>query len=262
MLIHHVKSMTGETMSKIIELGCCCLLVIACSFLMGCYVPASPGQRYEVSQTTEMPSKNTDLELITEIEKFSGSGDSSVSDEAWKRINSYPRQDVIDRLKRLYTSLPEDDHHRVLIAFVLCNLDEDYQTNKQVVLSSLTPKPYYKHFYGDWAAALLIRLIQRGDKSLLPHIFAAAEWSDGAMSEELSGFFVEEMKNEPEMFLSNLKAMPLRTRHKVYKLFDESVLSDEDQRNIKEYLISVPKNSATAQIAKEMLKALPASHHQ
>ena len=97
---------------------------------------------------------------------------------------------------------------------------------------------------------------------MLPHIFAAAEWSDGAMSEELSGFFVEEMKNEPEMFLSNLKAMPLRTRHKVYKLFDESVLSDEDQRNIKEYLISVPKNSATAQIAKEMLKALPATHQQ
>lgn len=187
-----------------------------------------------------MPS--ADERLLADVEDFSSSN-TRPSEEAWSRINGQPQAEMRARLSRLSASLPERDGRRVFIAFALCHLGEDYSANKEIVVSSLTKKPVYERVYGDWAADLVIRLARRGDKSLLPHLFASANWSDGAMASDLSGFFTEELKSEPDVFLSHLEGTPPAVRQKVYELFDGWELSDQDRQAIKAYLKSVAKTS-------------------
>jgi len=220
--------------------------------------PVGPRKGAELAQNAraEVPVQNADANLIADVERFAASGGGISSDATWKRLHSYPREDLVGRLNRISAALPQDDRRRILIAFLFCNLDQDYSLNKKLVISGLAPSPQYRQFYGDWAAGLVIRLVQRGDRSLLPHLFAAAEWSDGAMSGELAGFFLEEIRAEPATFLADLKEAPPQVRREVYKVIDAGILSDRDRKEIKKLLTSAAKNSDIAPLTREMLRAL------
>lgn len=248
--------------TKII-VGCGALLVLTGGLLLGFDTQVGRRNVTEPAQDAraEVPVQDADASLLADVERFAASG-GGVSDKTWKRISSYPREDLVGRLNRISAALPEHDRRRVLIAFLLCNLDQDYPLNKKIVISGLAPKPQYRQFYGDWAAGLVIRLIQRGDRSLLPHLFTAAEWSDGAMTEELAGFFVEEIRAEPATFLADLKTVPPRDRREVYTVIDASIFSDRDRKEIRGLLRSAAKNSDIAPVAREMLRALSSSSPQ
>jgi len=71
---------------------------------------------------------------------------------------------------------------------VLCNLDYEYPTNVRIIVSAVTKLPHNQNNFADSAAAMLGRLIQRGDKGLLRVLFAAAPYSDAALGEALDGF--------------------------------------------------------------------------
>jgi hypothetical protein len=246
-------------MSTKIVVGCCTLLVLIFQLLRTFATPAGPQRAAEArSARAEAPARNADGSLMAAVEEFAAGGGMS-SDRAWRKINSYSRADLVGRLNRISGALPEDDRRRVLIAFLLCNLDQDYPLNKKVVVSSLEPKSGYRQFYGDWAAGLMIRLVQRGDRSLLPHLFAAAEWSDGAMSEELSAFFIDATRTESAAFLSELKDAPPQVRRQVYKVMSAGIFSAEDRKELDEALTSAARDADTAPVAREMLRALSAS---
>lgn len=244
-------------MSTKIVVGCCTLLVLIFQLLRTFATPVSPQRAAEPARSdrAESPARNADGSLLAAVEEFAASGGAR-TDRAWRKISSYSRDDLVGRLNRISGALPEHDRRRVLIAFLLCNIDQDYPLNKKIVVSSLEPKSGYRQFYGDWATGLTIRLVQRGDRSLLPHLFAAAEWSDGAMSEELSGFFIEEIRTEPAAFLSELKDATPQVRQQVYRVMSADIFSAEDRKELDRALTSAAGNTATAPVAREMLRAL------
>jgi hypothetical protein len=115
-------------------------------------------------------------------------------------------------------------------------LDHEYQSNQKIVSSNLKHPPN-PDVPPDLAAALIIRLIQRGDTDLLPDLFKATSWADGAMGDELSSFFIEEMKGRPTQFLTKLSEQPREIRPGVYRLiFNETTITDEDIKTIKALL--------------------------
>ncbi|MBV9924357.1 MAG: hypothetical protein JOZ96_04885 [Acidobacteria bacterium] len=240
-----------------ILVGCCCLLVLTCRYFMGCYAPTAQVKGPQAAQlASAAPSaREADERLLADVAAFASH--EGRAEEAWARLNSRPQAETLYRLNRLSASLPVRDRNRVLIAFALCHLGGDYSANKQVVLSSLAKKPPYDEFSGDWAASLVIRLARRGDKSVLPHLFASADWADGATGADLQGFFTKELKSEPGVFLSNLEGTPPAIRQKVYGLLDPYGLSDADRRELQAYFKSVSKPSAAAPLADELLRALP-----
>src|SRR5207253_10459443 len=101
-----------------------------------------------------------------------------------------------------------DSRMQLSVAFVLCNLNYEYQTNVQIVVYALTKVPHNQNPHADIAGAMLGRLIHRGDKSLLRVLFGAAPWSDAALSEELSDTFSEELRSDPKEFLIKLRDEP------------------------------------------------------
>lgn len=222
-----------------------------------CYSPRGLGQEVEVTQRNvgASPRKNG-KELLRLVETFSGA-EGHESDEAWRKLNAYPRQELINTLRQVSGDLPQDDRRRVLVAFVLCCFDYEYKDNRQIIINSLTAEPAYRDFYHDWSADLVNRLINRGDKELLTHLFAATEWADGAFSASLSGYLSTHMKNDPYTFLSTLRSEPELTRQRVYRqIRRDELLSKEDVRKLRTYLSSVNRESDLSQVAKEMLEAL------
>ena len=223
----------------------------------GCSKTVSPNRRagFVVTRDREQAMDTQDKDLMEEIERFAGSQDKARR-EVWSRLESYPRKELIDSLARIQRTIPTDDHRSLEIAFLLCNLNYEYQTNRRIVMSALTKKRN-KDIPPDFAAELIIRLIQRGDKDLLSGLFVTADWADGAMADDLSGIFIEEMRTGSEAFLSKLKAEPLTIRSRIYRLiFNETTITTEDIRTIKTYLLNVTADSEVYPVAKEMLKVL------
>jgi len=140
--------------------------------------------------------------------------------------------------------------------FCLVQPDYDYETNREIVRSSLSNPPAYEHFYADWPAALINSLIERGDIDLISQLFASANWADGAASIDLSGYFTKDFRKYPRDFLLRLGKEPYAIRNKVYYLFmHDEMLSKEDVRQIREQLLSLNRESELSQIAHEMLIA-------
>lgn len=208
--------------------------------------------RSEVNAVRQSPS---DKDLMKQVEAFASS-DATVSTKAWAAIESYDRQRLISELTRLYGSVSDDDYHKVLIAFTLCKLNHEYAANRSIVLSSLTKKSPYKRFYGDWAASLVHRLLLGGDKEVLSDLFTAAEWSDGAMSEELSDAYSDGIKNDPGRFLKTLAVQSESNRHKVYTLLKDNSLTKDESERVQAFLKSIPLNSDLHETAQETIKAL------
>ena len=172
---------------------------------------------------------------------------------AWQRLQSYPREDLINSLLKLRHDLPKDSPMQYSIAFVLCNVNYEYQANVRVIVSALTKVPHEQNYDADSAASMLGRLIHRGDKELLRVLFGAVPWSDGALAEGLSDAFSEELRSEPKEFLTRLKNEPKDTRSKIYTLIASGLLNAKDLQNLKGQLASLPRTSPIFQVAKELL---------
>jgi hypothetical protein len=197
----------------------------------------------------------SDKDLLKAVETFASS-DATASAKAWQVLDSYGQQNLIDNLTRLYASTSPDDYHRVLIAFTLCKLKHEYVVNRGIVLSALTKQSPFKHFYGDWATSLVHRLLLAGDKEVLANLFMSAEWSDGAMSEELSGAYSDAIRNDPLTFLQALASQSEKTRRQVYMLLKYNSLTKDESERVKAFLKSVPPASELHRTAQEAIKAL------
>ena len=173
---------------------------------------------------------------------------------AWQKLQSYPRKDLIDSLLGMRKNLPKDNSPMQLsVAFVLCNLNYEYQPNVQIIVSALTKVPHNQNPHADIAGAMLGRLTHRGDKDLLRVLFAAVPWSDAALGEGLSDTFSEELRSDPKEFLIKLRDEPKQTRSRVYILIDSGPLTAVDVKNIRSQLASVPRLDPISQVARELL---------
>ena len=196
-----------------------------------------------------------DKQLITEVEQFTSS-DERVSDSAWRRLQGRTRSELIEDLTRISDASAPDDQNRVLIAFTLCSLGHDYSSNRQIVVSALSKKPPFKHLAGDWAVSLIRRLIVRGDHDLLVLLFDASDWSDGAMTTELTHAYSQTLVADPATFLRMLSSRPEQTRSQVILLFKDNSLTEDEKKKVKAYLQNVSRQSSFGHLAEEMMRAL------
>lgn len=235
------------------------ILSIQALYLVGCSTGVKPEEKAGAAPATSVNQMGcSDKELLEMVDRFAAYV-SETGQDAWRKIDSCPRDDLISSLLRIQNSLTENDIRRINIAFVLCNLNYDYQTNRQVIISALTKIPFYIDpktgvvLPVDAAGELIGRLIRRGDKDLLTVLLKAAQWADGAFAEGLGDTFSFALQSDPEDFLGRLKSEPNKIRQRVYGLLDLS-LSTESRKQVNAYLLSVPRNSPIAQISKEMLR--------
>ena len=234
--------------------------LVAASLILQTFVlsASTPIEQSDGTLTTRQENVTTprtegmDPELTKLIKTFSEDvGENGQA--AWQKLQSYPRKDLIDSLLRMRKNLPKDSPMQLSVAFVLCNLNYEYQNNVQIIVSALTNVPHNQNYYADIAAGMLGRLIHRGDKSLLRVLFGAVPWSDAALSEGLSDTFSEELRSDPKEFLIKLTHEPKRTRSRVYILIDSGPLTAVDIKNIRSQLASVPRIDPISQVARELL---------
>ena len=198
-------------------------------------------------------SATSDADLVDQIEAFS-TDVGELGEAALKQLQAYPRPELIERLSRLRDTSSQDEQDEFIqidIAFVLCNLDQDYQANRDIIVSAFNQSPDTADLY----ESQIDRLIQRGDKELLQVLFAVVPESDGDLSESLADTFAEQMKTSTEAFLKQLGTQPRTTRSKVSDLIN-SATSGQDKLDIEASLKSFPKSSPLAGLAKEMLSDL------
>jgi len=176
-------------------------------------------------------------------------------EKAWARLRSIPRDELIGRLLTTRSGLPADDSMQPRIAFVLCNLDYEYPSNVSIVASALSQKTKYRDFGADDAAGLIAKLIDRGDKTLLPILLRSADWADGALAETLAGVFSDELRRYPQKFLLELKAESARVRRKVFKLIQDGSLNNEDINRLRQMSLALPSRSPIFHIAHELLNS-------
>jgi hypothetical protein len=191
-------------------------------------------------------SATSDAELVEQIEAFS-TDLGELGEAAWKQLEAYPRQELIDRLSHIRDASNQDDFIKTNIAFLLCNLDQDYQANREIIVSAFNQSPDTAELY----EAQIDRLITRGDKELLQVLFAIAPRSDGALSDGLAETFAHQIMGNTEAFLTQLRTQPRTTRIQVSD-FINSAISDQDKITIKSLLRSIPQTSPLAGLAKEM----------
>lgn len=240
--------MRTERMAVVINLLLLSMLPLSCNSLV---IPSSESTDVNAADR----QNSSDKDIIKAVEAFASS-DTTASTQGWQVLESYGTQNLIDNLTRLYVSTSPDDYHRVLIAFTLCKLNYEYAGNRRIVLSALTKQSPYKRFYGDWAASLVHRLLLAGDEGVLPDLVGAAEWSDGAMSEELSGAYSDAIKNDPQTFLRTLASQSENTRRQAYVLLKDNSLTKDESERVKTFLKSVPPASELHRTARKIIKAL------
>lgn len=209
-----------------------------------------PANRQSPAANNHELSATSDAELADQIEDFS-TDVGELGEAAWKQLEAYPRQKLIDRLTLMRDSSTQDDFIKTNIAFALCNLDQNYQVNREIIVSAFNQSPDTADLY----EGQIDRLIQRGDKDLLRVLFVIANRSDGALSEGLASTFAEQMKSDTEAFLTQLGTQPRTTRRQVSEYVDFAT-SDQDKTLIQTRLKSIPASSPLASLAKEMLSDL------
>lgn len=210
--------------------------------------PPANQQRGAANNNTR--SAINDADLLEQIDDFARDG-GELGQAAWRKLEAYPRQELVDHLSTMRDFSSQDEFVKPNIAFVLCNLDHDYQINREIIVSA-----FNKSLDGaDRYEALLDHLIRRGDKELLQVLFAVVPRSDGGLSEGLAGTFADQMENSTEAFLTQLATQPKAIRRKASEYVDFAT-SDQDKININAFLRSIPKSSPLASLAKEMLSDL------
>ena len=222
-------------------------IVLAMAFQSSC--SARPGTQ------SARADQSSDTQLLREVEQFASSGEGQ-STSAWQSLQSHDRSKLIADLTRISNTLAPDDRNRVLIAFTFCKLGHEYAASRKIVLSALSRQPPFRNLFGDWAVSLVGRLMIQGDSELLVPLFAASEWSDGAMTTELVSAYSQAVAAQPENFLRLLSSQPEPTRSRVLKLLKYYSLSPEEHAKVKSYLNSVPRQSELRSIAEQTLRAL------
>jgi hypothetical protein len=209
-----------------------------------------PANQERGAANNNTPSAINEADLLDQVDDFATDG-GEVGQAAWRKLEAYPRQELVDHLSVMRDSSSQDEFVKPNIAFVLCNLDHDYQINREIIVSA-----FNKSLDGaDRCEALLDHLVRRGDIELLQVLFAVVPRSDGGLSEGLAGTFADQMENSTEAFLTQLATQPKAIRRKVSEYVDFAT-SDQDKMNIKAFLRSIPKSSPLAGLAKEMLSDL------
>jgi hypothetical protein len=210
--------------------------------------PPANQQRGAANNNTR--SAINEADLLEQVDDFA-TDEGELGQAAWRKLEAYPRPELIDHLSALRDSSSQDKPVKANIAFVLCNLDHDYQLNRAVIVSAFNESIDDADRY----ERPLDRLIRRGDKELLQVLFAVVPRSDGGLSEVLADTFADQMENSTEAFLTQLATQPKPIRRKVSEYVDFAT-SDQDKINIKAFLRSIPKSSPLASLAKEMLSDL------
>jgi hypothetical protein len=197
-----------------------------------------------------------DTALINDIKTFTADVGQE-GEKAWKRLRSIPRDELIRRLLDMRSRLDADDSMRPRIAFVLCNLDYEYLSNAKIVASALSRETKYRNFYADDAAGLIIRLIDRGDKSLWPVLLSSAAWADGALAEQLGDTIGDRLLNDTDTLLEVLNAQPKEIRVKVYRLIGaEGAFSPQDRQLITGRLRTIRPKAKAYPVAQELLSSV------
>jgi hypothetical protein len=247
------------------KLGVCFLwlVILTGSLFSACYREASKAgavsgqkgnEQLSLIQSSQIPERNKLIALGRDF----GSSDPQRRELAWQTLNSYSRSDLIEKLVRVQKDNATDEPGMLAIAFVLCSLDFDYETNKKQILAAFEKEPHHENPYSDWEAGLLARLMQRADDTLLPALFSAAPWSDGALATDLGGIYLNKWRSDPQGFLSGLKTVPITARRQVYfLLLNDELLTSDDSSKMKTYLRFASHDRSVGLIAQEMLAAIP-----
>lgn len=206
----------------------------------------TPPNQQSRGQNNGALSSIKEADLLDQIEAFS-TDVGELGEAAWQQLQAYPRQELVDRLVLMRDASNQDEFVKANIAFLLCNLDHDYEINREIIVSAFNQSPDTADLY----EGQIDRLIQRGDKGLLQVLFAIAPRSDGALSDGLADTFAYQMTSSTEAFLTQLATQPRTTRSQVAD-FINSAISEEDKTAIKTFLKSIPASSPLAGLAKEM----------
>jgi len=231
-------------------------IILQVPFSSACATRGEPNQGLVTGQANiaSPMTKSMDPELARLIKTFSEDRGEN-GQAAWEKLQSYPHNHLIDSLLRIREDLTEDSPMQLSVAFVLCNMNYEYSTNVQIIVSALTKIPHSMNYYADNAEAMLSRLIHRGDKALLQVLFSAVPWSDGALTEGLSDTFSDELRSDPREFLSQLKKTHEATRLKVYKQIRSGSLTADDVKRLRGQVKSLARTGPISQVAKEILSS-------
>jgi hypothetical protein len=199
--------------------------------LVLCFIGCESKQQ----ENTNISNQKIDKDVLEQVDEFA-TYEGEAAQEAWNKLSSHSREDLLASLQRLQNREPKDEILRVHIAFVLCNLNYEYNTNRQIITTAFnTSFDYADRFQG-----IIARLIDKGDEDLLPVLFAVAPKSDGCLSEGLGSTFATQMQKNPEQFLSKLNSQPQVVKQHVYMLM-ELGMSEEEYDKIKSKWINKVK---------------------
>jgi hypothetical protein len=227
-------------------------LTFACT---GCETQQSSTSARKVSPSPSPNGMNQSREAISDVPTLMKTFTEDVGpngDDAWRKLQAYPRDKLIDSLLSLQKSVPEDDCRHYSIVFTLVSLNYHYEDNIKVLAHSLTPKP---NECADDVARMLARLIRAGDKNLLTVLFSSAPASDAALGEALEDIFAQEVRAEPKEFLTQLGKQPKDTRLKVYKMTANGGLTEGDVNELRKQLTALSHDPAVSRLATEMLSS-------
>lgn len=207
------------------------------------------------SRTEQTPNRAslTDEQLMSLVKKLSQGAE--VEPAVLQEIARYPRNETISQLVKLHDALPDDDARKASIAYLLCSLDYETTTYKAAIVKSFTKEPHNKNNDADWEAELLQRLIKKGHHDLLPELLRASEWSDGALSESLSDFFVDQLRTAPQDFVVQLSGQPSSVRRSVCLQIGYGEPSTDDLKNLNTYLATISDPDLKA-VGREILTAV------
>lgn len=218
--------------------------------LIGCGTPTETGQAPGSSEKMGAPPDVADHELINELSNFARD-QGELGKAAWQRLTSYPRQKLVDLVLHLGHEGKEDEVLVVNIAFLLCNIDYEYEANRDALVRFFSKG----RAEADYSEQLLARLIRRGDMTLLTVLFSASDWSDGGLSESLADTFAQQLRQDTRHFLFRIKGEPQNRRWRVFALL-HSALPPADVKKIQKDISSIPNSAPIAKVANELRREL------
>jgi hypothetical protein len=179
----------------------------------------------------------TDKTLMALAKKFAVEPENE--EAVLQELGRHPRLEILERLTKLQEASREETRASFSIAFLLCNLDYDVENNKRAVVEAFKRDLHSRHPDSEWEACVLDRLMKKGHKDLLPVLFDAVEYSDGALSQSLSGFLLEQLRDEPQDFLVQLNRQSKSVRQLVYSFLAYAEIAPEELNKTIRYLNSV-----------------------
>ena len=231
------------------------LAILALPAVLSCGPPSSQASATRAKFSTAASKQGlTDKNLLALVTKFAVGIENE--EAVLQELGRHPRFEIIERLTKLQEASHKEPIDGVLIAFLLCNLDYDVENNKRAVVAAFVkdlhsrPRPHV-----EFEACLLARLMKKGHKDLLPVLFDAVEYSDGALSQSLSYFFLEQLRDEPQDFLVQLNRQSKSVKRVVYSFLAYASISPEELNKTVRYLNSI-SDSNLDQTRREILVAI------